>query len=249
MSDVIGLPTYYGETTGRPRWFREGNRCYDQRDTVETSLRPEDLDGARKDHLQLNATMVRDLGFPADLAMQVATGEIQPSSAYAESFGYLGARSRRHPDAKPVLILCGKPGLGKTVGALAAHVHHPDAGLPAFVRATDLLEMWKRGNAYAETEPVNPLIARHLIVDDLGCERGDWHDRKLASEEFVNGLERFVEHRAAMEPQSSVIITSNLAADEFGARYGGRVIRRINQYADAFTVLGEPLCRQDGGFA
>jgi DNA replication protein DnaC len=133
---------------------------------------------------------------------------------------------REHEGAL-LLVLAGNPGCGKTVAA-CTRIEDRETG--CFVRAAELVEL---GNHYSDRDR----LARYrrcgvLVVDDLGVE--------YRSEQMICRLDELVDSRAASNLPT--IITTNLTASEFQARYESRLWSRIHQFGD-YIELDDPDLR------
>lgn len=133
------------------------------------------------------------------------------------------------------LVLAGLPWAGKTTAAAVWLVNsrrpkrHPRAGDPMFVSAAKLT----RASSYddASGELARAEWARLLVLDDLGAEfadaKGHWQAR----------LDALIDAR--YENELPTIITTNLTADDFKARYQERITRRISESGRFVIVRGD----------
>jgi DNA replication protein DnaC len=119
-----------------------------------------------------------------------------------------------------LVVLQGGVGCGKTCAA-ALWATKVDAH---WVTAKALARM----SAY-DDEAKNLEKRRHLVIDDLGTEYAD------AKGFFLSNLDGLIDARYADELPT--VITTNVAADEFKARYGARIADRIRG-AGAWVEVG-----------
>lgn len=152
-------------------------------------------------------------------------------------------------DARDMLVLSGAPGCGKTVAAAAWLVGFvrdkanwkPDGfddktprfrwHRPVWVTAARLAR-WER---YDEEKMDELLKTPRLVVDDLGGEymdKGGFYASLL--DEIVN------ERQAASRP---TVLTTNLDAEAFKARYGERIVDRIRE-GGRFVACGNKSMRR-----
>jgi DNA replication protein DnaC len=132
-----------------------------------------------------------------------------------------------------ITVLSGLPGCGKTVAAakwmwdFARQTQRP-GGL--WVTATRLAR-WPR---YDDREMERLLSAPRLVVDDLGTEFLDVGGSFMATlDEVIN--ERYAKRRPT-------VITTNLNATTFKARYEERIVDRIREDGQ-FVVIASPSLR------
>lgn len=192
----------------------------------------EERDRSTRERRDTTTQRLRSSGIvldPDDLAAIVA-GKLEDTPSLNATRGWLGAPRR------PILVLCGSVGVGKTLAggwAIAAR-----GGL--FLRAT---EIGKRMEPYQheKRDGVEILFPRSsgevVVLDDLGLE--DLSDRRTR-----DGLIRFVEERASRRDLRT-LITSNLPRASFRERYDARFVERLNHYAVAVDVPG-PSKRRAG---
>jgi len=129
-----------------------------------------------------------------------------------------------------ILVLSGNPGCGKTVAA-ANWLFLGRSGL--FVKSSRLAR-WDR----YDDEAMNKLLrAPRLVVDDLGTEFQD------AKGNFDAILDEIIDVR--YDNKRPTVITTNLAAEAFKARYGERIADRIRE-AGRFVSLAEKSMRGAG---
>jgi hypothetical protein len=134
---------------------------------------------------------------------------------------------------RPILVLCGAVGVGKTLAAAVAiaelggkMVHAPDLGRRVF--------------PYSHEKDVDrlALTTGMMVLDDLGTEAD--HREKRWSEAFA----LFVEKRKG---RGRTIITSNLTPKEIRERYDARILDRLNARAYVVVLKSRKSLRAGGG--
>ena len=141
-------------------------------------------------------------------------------------------------DGDTLLVLSGSRGCGKTTAAAwwllqrRAPARYVSTRPPQFVDAAALTR-WPR---YDDGRMRELELAAALVVDDLGMEYDDKHG---AFRSFVDGL---VNARYAKELPT--VITTNLPAADFKARYGERIADRIREAGRFVELAGESLRRR-----
>jgi len=137
--------------------------------------------------------------------------------------------------AKPcaITVLSGAPGCGKTVAAAkwlfdrARQTQRCDGKWLTAAR----LARWPR---YSDADMQPLMLAGRLVLDDLGTEYLDERGSFMATlDELLN--ERYARQRPT-------VITTNLNADAFKARYAERIVDRIREDG-RFAALASPSLR------
>jgi hypothetical protein len=136
------------------------------------------------------------------------------------------ALSSWNSEAKSVAVLSGPPGTGKTVAA--AWWRAKNYGMN-FLRASTFAAT----SRYDEKARAFAYDASALCLDDLGSEYLD------AKGSFLVDLDELIDTYYADE--RPLIITTNLNAADFKARYGRRVEDRIRECGEWFTVAGKSM--------
>ncbi len=148
-------------------------------------------------------------GCPVRLLDPIVAGSLQdtPPMKYVEA--WIGGEPR-----PTFLVLSGSKGVGKTTAAAWASQH---MGALRWVRAGELATI-----GLYDRERFDPIAnARTLVLDDLGTE---FNDAKGAFRALFDLL-----INTRYDGMLRTIITTNLLADGFTARYGARVLDRINE--------------------
>ncbi|MBN2573564.1 MAG: ATP-binding protein [Deltaproteobacteria bacterium] len=199
--------------------------------------------------LALVADMLRDqtdpgsrLGLPSRAVELALAGDLQETVALAAVRG-----------AADMLVLSGGVGTGKTVAAvawLAEYIRDPAqwsafgddyqsapyyrGGSLVWTTAADLARM----DHYSQEAFDRVAKARRLVVDDLGAEYSDGKGF------FGSLLDELVDARySGLRP---TVITTNLDAPAFAARYGARVVDRVRE-AGRFVGCGSESLRKRPG--
>lgn len=136
---------------------------------------------------------------------------------YAESFD-------ERLEAGSSLILCGKPGTGKTHLACAIANHILETHHPMFSRVFDAVRTikatWGRGADQTETQAIRTFIQPDLLIlDEVGMQFGSDAEMLLLFE-IING------RYEAMLP---TIVLSNLPITELKSFLGDRVMDRLRE--------------------
>jgi len=135
----------------------------------------------------------------------------------------------RQNQACKLLVLAGKAGAGKTVAACWL-VAQPKTKTALFVKAAQLAR-WQR---YDEDEVDRLIDPGLLVIDDLGAEFNDERGS------FLTLLDEVLVRR--LEEKRRTVVTTNLDAGEWEARYGIRILDRIRE-SGVFYQFGGPSLR------
>lgn len=138
---------------------------------------------------------------------------------------------------RPILILCGDTGVGKTVAAgwaVAArgggvYVHAPELARRVLPTRTEI--------EHVGVEALN-LRSAFLVLDDLGAE---------SDASFARWSEAFavlVEKRLML---GRSIFTSNMGKPQFRPRYGKRIAERLNAHSYVVELQEKKSLRRTGG--
>ena len=183
------------------------------------------------------AALLQSWHVPRKDVERILAGELARTDAldWAQRFmDQLGAPGA--PRGRCMLVLSGPMGCGKTTAAswiLATGIERWGRGAhdAMFVRAGRLVR-WNRFDdaAMAQIEG-----ASALVIDDLGSE---YQDDKGAFRSFVDNV---VDARYA--DQRVTVITTNLDADGFKARYGARFADRMREAGRFVELAGESMRR------
>ncbi len=145
------------------------------------------------------------------------------------------------------LVLCGKPGTGKTHLACAIAMHVAGQGRSAkfmtVIQAVrEVKETYRRDSNRTEQEAIDAFEAPDLLIlDEVGVQWGS-DAEKLILFEIING--RYAEMRPT-------ILISNLMETELGAYIGDRAVDRMREGGGAVIAFDWPSYRsmvaKDGG--
>lgn len=166
---------------------------------------------------------------PLEMLESVFHGRLRPSVAMERARAWLAT-------SKPVLILCGGTGTGKTYAAVDALCR---SGRGEFVRTMDLprrVDPWEHelGLGY---RPMPLGFRGLLVVDDLGATA----ENSRVHEALIRVLE------ARQDPGQRTIITTNLGRRDIRPKYGDRVADRLNALAVVAEVSGPSMRPQGAG--
>lgn len=180
----------------------------------------------RRRHSELAAT-----GIPVRF-LEVVSGQLEATDATAATAELGGG----------LLVLSGTPGCGKTVAACAwlreriftegvvdAFGGYKGKRAPLFVTSARL-SRWDRYNHEAMD---NLLKADRLVIDDLGAEYADKNGN------FGAILDELVSDRHAN--RRPMILTTNLDAAAFKARYDERIADRIRECGKFVSLTGASM--------
>lgn len=177
--------------------------------------------------------LLRSLDLPSDALEMVEKGQTTGTAAL---------EAQTHP--VDILVLSGAVGSGKTIAAVTwlyawvmdkRNWHVADAGPQPVGRCLFVTAPQLQRAPRFDVRWVERLTrATRLVVDDLGAEYVD--DKGV----FTSLVQEVVNERHAR--RRATLITTNLAAPEFKARYGERVADRIRERG-RFVVVGSKSLR------
>jgi hypothetical protein len=138
------------------------------------------------------------------------------------------------------LVLSATKGIGKSVAAAA----WLSVEARKYTRADRLKRWWYSANELARVsgwgdEIAHIHTAQMLVIDDLGVEYMDKNGH------YQSRLDALLDERYSHERKT--IITTNLSADKFKARYEERIADRLREDATWFSIDGASLRGQDKG--
>ena len=155
--------------------------------------------------------------------------DVDPGPPLVETPALTHARAYVESDRR-ILVLCGAPGTGKSTAAtwIADRV---EARAPRFVKAQALA----RAGLYDRELSEQLDKARLLVVDDLGTEFLDAKGCfQTVIDEVVDSFYSSLRH---------LLITTNLDAKTFAARYGARIWSRVCEVGKVATCGATDLRR------
>ena len=156
-----------------------------------------------------------------------ATDAVQAVRAWADSLS--------GQDARPVLVLSGPPGTGKTIAALSFLSSLSDRRRWQFARAVRLGSMFERWSNDAPGEALD-IDVPVLIVDDLGQE-------PLSDRRVIPAIHEILDARKSAR-RMATIITTNLTIAEAKSRYPDPDISRLAESADWISLSGPDMRRK-----
>lgn len=189
-----------------------------------------------------------ELGIPAKDVDALYAGSLRDTAALSIARGWW------EDDSSAILVLSGTRGCGKTtaaawcvaqeprenpfrdydMGRYSGHGHRePRANRPRSRLFLDVTKL-QRASRYDDEQMASIEYAATLAIDDLGME---YADAKGSFAALFDGLfnTRYAE-------RLKTVITTNLTAQDFKARYGERVADRIRE-AGRFVELNEQSLR------
>lgn len=144
-------------------------------------------------------------------------------------------REATGPQARTLVVLAGPTGTGKTCAAARLALHTLAAGRSVrWLEAFDLSRVSPYDAPAVDALKAVPL----LVVDDLGRE---YQDDKGFLRALIDGL-----LSARYDAELATVITTNLPAAEFAARYGERLVDRIREVGAFLEAPGPSLRRRPG---
>lgn len=164
---------------------------------------------------QARAQKASEMGIPPKDSEKIRAGSLSETDA---------VKALRGNDL--IVCLSGNPGCGKTTAAGDA-LFRARQGL--FVKAARL-SRWQR---YEDSEMNKLLRAQVLVIDDLGTE---FQDEKG---NFMAILDEVIDVR--YDHRRKTIITTNLDAEAFKARYGERIADRIRECGKFVSLDGKSM--------
>lgn len=194
---------------------------------IEAERAKEDAEREEKRQNELRRDLV-ERGCPAKDLERAISGNLQDTPAVVEARGAIKL-------GLTLLVLSGTRGVGKTSAAAwwLLQPREPSKYVstmaPRFIDSTALA----RFDKYDDAKMRELERASALVIDDLGVEYDDKHGNFRAS------LDGLVNSRyAACLP---TVITTNLTASDFKARYGERIADRIREAGRYVELTGVSL--------
>ena len=182
--------------------------------------------GARRRRLQILRPYAERIGRDVVEAIANDVIEVTPLMVAVREFMANGER--------PMLVISGGVGIGKTCAAVAALVRH---GVGVYCHAADLASRYEPWSADAKrgVEPID-MSTSLLVLDDLGSERGD-------DPRFAEAVGQTIDRRIGPGITSDgdlyrriTIITTNIPTRDLEAKYGARFADRLFEHAQAMNV-------------
>lgn len=199
---------------------------WDAQDAAVERAKKRAEERAERERTHDRARLMERAGFP-ERALEIAIKpDLDSAPVAAVRDRYVG---------RPIAVLSGPVDCGKTVAACWWTLHRSQR--PArFVRAA----AFASSSRYARAEREELLTAGVLVLDDLGAEYAD------AKGSFQSDFDELIDVFYAS--RRHLIITTNVPAAAFPARYGTRVASRIRE-AGRWLELGAapPLRPQPKG--
>lgn len=217
IADLLQLPSIANRTD--EEWAARDAEIAAERAADEARKDREHQEGLRRD--------LAERGCPVKDIERVISGTLVDTPA-------LAAVRAAHERAQTLVALSGPPGLGKTTAATWWLLQRRGPTLvrttaPWFVDAASLAS-WPR---YDRAQMALLERASALVIDDLGVEFDDQGGA------FRSLLDAVVNSRyAACLP---TLLTTNLGAREFKARYHERLADRIREAGDFVPLRGDSL--------
>lgn len=172
------------------------------------------------------------VSLPAQDLRRIADDALEPT----EALGIVRRWFASTRVDRPILVLCGAIGTGKSVAAAWAIA---ERGGGTTIHAPELARRVMPGRVELQLPDFSPVNLRNslLVLDDLGTEP-NCQDPRWA-EAFAVFVERRMRH-------GRTIITTNLERGNFD-RYGARIVSRFNAHAYALDVKRRESLRAVGG--
>lgn len=161
---------------------------------------------------------------------RLANDQLETSKPLAHVKRWLGSAG-----ARPMLILCGAVGVGKTLAAAWAIAERRDG---VAVRSPDLgMRVFPYTNEMRAGVVEANIRSALFVLDDLG-------DEDLGDQRWRRAFGAWVEAR---QMYGVTLVTTNLLKRQFRDRYDARAIDRLNAIATAIEIGGESLREKGGG--
>lgn len=169
-------------------------------------------------------------GIPSKDIPAIADGTLCPTPALAAVEAFENERAT-------VLVLSGPVGCGKTTAAAQWLVQATGRGRGTYIESGPPLFLaiaqYARLNRFDDTAVTRVECADALVLDDLGAE---YLDDKGAFTSLLDGLVD-----ARYRHVLPTVITTNLRAEEFKARYSARTIDRLRERGEFVELTGASL--------
>lgn len=162
-----------------------------------------------------------DAGVPVDLVDLVFGGKLRMDEGPVKVAQTTNNR---------IVVLAGQVGLGKTCAAAVWLCREVPYGTRRLWVSAPRLARWER---YDDEAMDRLLLASRLVIDELGVEFADTKGN------FQAVLDEVVSTR--FSNRRPTLITTNLNAEDFKARYGERIADRIREDGDFHGFTGKSL--------
>lgn len=136
---------------------------------------------------------------------------------------------------RPMLVLLGDLGVGKTVAAASFCGGRLGRGTPVYVRETTLVR-WAQYARHAQ-DWERATVTPTLVVDELGTANG------RESEIARHAIRDLVDERLRL-PRARTLFIGNLTDDAFAKRYDARTTDRLHEIGSFARAEGESLRRR-----
>lgn len=136
---------------------------------------------------------------------------------------------------RPMLVLLGDLGVGKTVAAASVCAARIGRGTPVYVREP-MLVRWSQYARHAQ-DWERACVTPTLVIDELGTANG----RDLETARHV--IRDLVDERLRI-PRARTLLIGNLTDDAFTKRYDARTTDRLHEVGTFARVEGESMRRR-----
>lgn len=213
----------------------ERTRKWREEQAAARGVKPEEVDALeeedRRREDRMKALVRSGVALPVEDLARIASDELAETEPLDLVQRWWGADLER-----PILLLCGAVGVGKTLAAAWAVAA---CGGGSVIHAPELARRILPTRTEIETgfDPVN-LRTSLLVLDDLGTEADAGGARW--SEAFALLVERRI-------MVGRTIVTSNMGRKQFRPRYGDRIASRLNAHAYVVELREKASLRKTGG--
>lgn len=186
---------------------------------------------AKVEHAQRRASTMEAL---ADLPIAREMIEAIVDGSLGDSQSVRAVRAWFDAKAKPVLVLLGGIGTGKTVAGawlMAQHAMSGRRGVASYVKMRALANLYRAGFGDDAKEFAEILRAPLLVVDELTTER----DADLGRA----ALHEVIDERASR--RRPTLLLANRTKDEIAKHYDARTIDRLRESAVVVTLAAKSM--------
>jgi DNA replication protein DnaC len=197
-------------------------QCAKERQEREQAEAAREAERRQRDRI---AAGIRSSGIPARYIGCTLDGYETTNDGQRRALALVRRYVEAFPSRGASLVLCGKPGTGKThlacaVARLLIERGHSAVFDTVVAAIRGIKDTYRKDSQRSESQAIDDLLRPELLViDEVGAQLGTDHE-KLLLFEIIN--ERYQACR-------STILISNLTREELGAYLGDRVMDRFHE--------------------